>query len=151
MARASNWYPNEIYRHLFNLGHKNELAYNEVAFMLLREALAPYGFDCPHKRVGYPKNAVGRDNNKPYCKDCYCRLEQFLDKRILRGRIITDAGYRAIETFVDITRKENSKKFEADNEARIKTEVDARLKALVDSTAKTKKDNDNDKGKDLVQ
>lgn len=148
MTRTSNWYPNEIYRHLFNLGHENSLAYQEVAFMLLREALAPYGFDCPHKRIGYPKNAVGRDNNKPYCKDCYCRLEQFQDKRILRGRIIIDAGYRAIETFADVKRKENSKNFEADNEARIKDEVDARLKALVDST-KIKKDND--EGKDLVQ
>jgi len=142
MTRSSNWYPDEIYYCLLKLGHENNLAYNEVAFMLLREALAPYGFDCCHKKISYPKKPKP-GQNKPFCPMCYTRLEKIEEKILFKGKIIKDCEFRAIETFVDVRRKENLKKLEIETDEKIKAEVDKRFKALVDSAIHKDENRDN--------
>lgn len=130
MPRRSNWYPSQIYDLLYRLGHANNLSYQEVAFMLLREALLPYGFDCNH-----PTNKIGNSptDNTPYCKNCMSRLER-VEEQVLNSRRFwtTQIVLRARETFLDRIRKENKQKIDDDFEARVKTEVDTRIKALTE-------------------
>jgi len=137
MSRPNHWYPNEIYLFLLNTAREHSLSYEEVAFMLLREGLASIGFICNHSRIGYAKK-----DKKPYCQDCYCRLEKVEEARIFKGKILKETEWRPLETFVDIKRKEDSKKFEVENEAKIKDEVEVRFKALVDDAIEKAKDND---------
>jgi len=105
----------------------HKLAVDEVAYNLLREALSEHGFVCDHSNVGYSKNN-SQVHSRPYCKSCYSRLEKFQEKRLFRGKIITDEEYRPILTFIDKIRKERTKKKDLEFEERVDSEVETRLK-----------------------
>ncbi|NAL77288.1 hypothetical protein [Nitrososphaera sp. AFS] len=92
----SGFIPPAIYRKLLELGNDNELAIKEIEMILIRDALMPFGFKCSHKRVG-----VSNTTAKPFCKDCYARLEQ-VKGPILKGKVILEPGvYNELPTFLD--------------------------------------------------
>jgi hypothetical protein len=138
MPKAHNWYPIEIYDILYKLGRENNLSYHEVAFMVMREALLPFGFDCDHPSDKIEKSPT---DNQPYCKNCMSRLETFEYQTLNERRFdVTKTGYRAKQTFLDKIRIENKQKLEADFEARIKAEVDTRIKALIEDAIRKERE-----------
>jgi len=136
MTRRHNWYPLKIYDILYKLGHENgELSYQEVGFMLMREACLPFGFDCDHPN---DKIRESPTDKQPYCYNCMSRLEPF-EEQVLEqigdskfGKYRTVTAFRAKQTFLDKIRIENKQKLDAEFEARVKAEVDNRIKALIE-------------------
>jgi len=122
---------------MLNLATEKSLAVDEVAFMLLREQCGSFGFACDHSNVGYSKT-----DHKPYCKHCYSRLELLQSTGLLKGKIIRQSEHIPKETFVDLKRKENAKKNEADIEARIEAEVEANTRRILDAAANKDKEKD---------
>jgi hypothetical protein len=120
-AGAGKWYPRRIYHFWEKLAFEHSLSTYELECMFLRECLAKYGeYDCPHANIGFK-------DKKPFCKDCYTRLELVQSTGLLHGKLIRESVYRPIETFIDIRNREDQEKREADIEARVKAEVNQRL------------------------
>ena len=135
MTKHHNWYPIEIYDILYRLAHENNLSYQELAFMLMREALLPFGFDCDH-----PNDRIGKSptDNQPYCKNCMSRLEPFEEQVVEQikssgfGKYRTVTSLRSKETFLDKIRKERKEKDRVEYEAKLKTDVEAGIKAVIE-------------------
>lgn len=135
MTVRRNFYPLGMYRFMLDMATDQKLAVDEVAFNVLRIGLSELGFTCDHTNMGYSKNDQ-QLHSKPYCKNCYSRLYRTEDKRVFKGKIITEEEYTPLETFIDRERKELVEKSKAENEHRIKIEVDADIKKYIGSLMK---------------
>ena len=123
MTIRRDFYPLGMYRFMLDMATDQKLAVDEVAFNVLRIGLSELGFTCDHTNIGYSKNDQ-QLHSKPYCKNCYSRLYRTEDKRVFKGKIITEEEYRPIETFIDRERKELEKRAKAENESSISAEIE---------------------------
>ncbi len=135
MTVRRNFYPLGMYRFLLDLATDQKLAVDEVAFNILRIGLSELGYTCDHTNVAYSKNDQ-QAHSKPYCKNCYSRLEQFAEKVLFKGKMITQDEFKPIETFIDRERNELAQKAKTENDARIKAGIDAGVKQFVENLMK---------------
>jgi hypothetical protein len=94
----NNYLPPKIYLFLLTYAQKHKLALKEVELIFLRKSLSQYGFICNHESIGFAVKT-----KKPYCKDCYTRLElkQETSLNFKIHKTIRQTTYHDIETFLD--------------------------------------------------
>lgn len=114
---VKTFYPPEIYKFLFDIAFKNNLAIKEVETVFLRAQARQLGFECLHQKVGFAKS-----DGRPYCKGCWARLETVRDATISvdhMGRkkgVMTPAIYRPVKTFLDEIEAERERLKERERE-----------------------------------
>jgi len=84
-----------------NTAGDNKMSIKEVKIMFMRKVAEDLGFDCPHDDIGYPKDQAGTNQNRPYCKLCWKRLNQTSEMGLLRGKIIRSTTYEPVKNFLD--------------------------------------------------
>ena len=105
----SDYLPPAIYAFIFNLARDNELSVKEVQVMLLREQIGLLGFTCDHTKIGYPKNKSQKQRVKPFCKQCWTRMEEIKPAIYdYQQKLVKEGEYGPIETFLDRKRKEDA-------------------------------------------
>ena len=93
----NTYYPPKIFRFLSEIAARHELAVREVETIFLRKQAESMGFTCKHSNVGYAKK-----DKKPYCKDCWTRLEQISAPTYNgNGKLVKAASFKTIKTFLD--------------------------------------------------
>jgi len=98
-----------IYAFLFKLARDNGLAVKEVQTILLREQIRLLGFTCDHISVVYPKKKGRKEGGKPFCKECWTRMEEIKPATYNYQQGLVRVGeYRPLETFLDRKREENT-------------------------------------------
>jgi hypothetical protein len=91
------FYPPAIYRFLFDIAFKYKLSIKEVETVFLRRQARELSFECFHENVKSAKT-----DGKPFCKDCWTRLEQSKPPVIGPDKRIKIPGkYRPLKTFLD--------------------------------------------------
>ena len=99
-----------IYAFLFNLARDNGLAVKEVETILLRQQIEQLGFTCDHTIVVYPKKKRRKDGGKPFCKECWTRMEEVRPPTYdYKQNLVREGEYKTLETFVDRKLKVDSK------------------------------------------
>lgn len=141
MTVRRNYYPLGMYRFMLDMATDQKLAVDEVAFNILRIGLSELGFTCDHSNIGYSKNDQ-QVHSKPYCKNCYSRLQQFTEKALFKGKMITQDEFKPIETFIDRERKELAHKAKIEENVRIKAETDAGVKKFIENLMKNNQNED---------
>jgi len=109
---VKTFYPPEIYKFLFDIAFKNNLAIKEVETIFLRAQARELGFECLHQKVGFAKS-----DGKPYCKGCWVRLEQIRAATVTadhmgRKKVLSPATYRPVKTFLDQIEAERARENE---------------------------------------
>lgn len=132
MTKRRNFYPLGMFRFMIDMSTDQKIAVDEVAFNVLRIGLSKFGYTCDHSNIGYspPPGA------KPYCKNCYSRLEYVKKKTYFKGKILTQDEFKPIETFMDREYKELAQKAKSEEDARIKSEIDAGIKQFIENLQK---------------
>jgi hypothetical protein len=103
----NNYLPPKTYAFLVKVAEEHKLSVKEVQRIFLNKVAADLGFKCDNTRVGLAKEDP---DHKPYCKDCWTRLET-VNPPIFNGRKVVRPGeYRPLETFLDRFYKEHAKK-----------------------------------------
>ena len=108
---AGNWYPPGIYRFLLDIASKHDLSTKEVETVFLRRQARDLGFECFHQKVGLAKS-----DGKPFCKDCWTRLEQTrpptfaADSSSKKPHVTSPAKYRPLRTFLDEIEEEKTRR-----------------------------------------
>jgi peptide subunit release factor 1 (eRF1) len=98
-----------IYAFLFKIARENVLSVKEVETILLRQQIRQLGFNCDHMTVVYPKKKGRKDGGKPFCKECWTRMEEVKPPAYdYRQNLVREGKYRPLETFLDRKRKQNS-------------------------------------------
>ena len=106
--------PAGMYRHLVKIAGDNKLSIKELEIMFVRDWCYRTGFKCehPHDRVAFAKT-----DKKPYCKECWSRLEKKQEETVREGsRLVKRTYFTALETLVD--RLNIEAKFKDDLEAK---------------------------------
>jgi hypothetical protein len=103
---VKTYYPPEIYRFLFDIAFKHDLAIKEVETIFIRRQARELGFECLHQNVGFAKK-----DGKPYCKGCWTRLEQIRPAKIaVDKRILSPGTYKPLKTFLDEIEEERTRR-----------------------------------------
>jgi hypothetical protein len=99
-----------IYAYLFKIAREEGLAVKEVQTVLLREQIGQLGFTCEHISVVYPKKKGKKDGGKPFCKECWTRMEEVKPPTYdYQQKLVREGEYRPLETFLDRERKANGR------------------------------------------
>jgi peptide subunit release factor 1 (eRF1) len=103
----NTYYPPKLFRFLSEMAARHELAVKEVETIFLRKQAESMGFTCKHSHVGYAKK-----DKKPYCKDCWVRLEQISAATYNQTKMVKPGMFKAIKTFVDSEVQRNGMVFQ---------------------------------------
>lgn len=97
--KSYDYIPPGLYRFLVNKSGQHRLGIKELKIMFMRDWCLRLGYKCehPHDRI----TNVGNDADRPYCKECWTRLQRKVSKIIENGRLVTKIEYIPNETFVD--------------------------------------------------
>jgi hypothetical protein len=103
--KSHDYLPLGMFRTMLQIAGDNKLSVKEVKIMFLRYWCEQFGFKCEHldERIAYAENT-----HKPYCKDCWRRLEKKESKVFENGKLVKKTEYIAIETFLDRLLKEKA-------------------------------------------
>lgn len=105
----NNYVPPKTYAFLVKMAEEHGLSTKEVQRILLNKPASDLGFRCDHLRIGFAKKDP---QHRPFCKDCWSRMES-VDETFFDGnRIKKKRRYRPLETFLDIHYREQSKNWE---------------------------------------
>lgn len=112
-----------IYAYIFKLARENGLAVKEVETILLGEQIRLLGFTCDHVTIVYPKKKGKNQGGKPFCKECWTRMEEIKPATyIYQQGLVREGEYRPLETFLDRKRKENANAKVAIEQEKLKLE-----------------------------
>ena len=108
---------------IFNIARENGLAVKEVQTILLREQIGLLGFTCDHICVVYPRNKGKNQGGKPFCKECWTRMEEIKPATYnYQQELVREGEYRPLETFLDRKCKDNAKTIVFNDQETIKLE-----------------------------
>jgi hypothetical protein len=99
-----------IYAFLFKIARENVLAVKEIQTILLRKQIGELGFACDHVNVVYPKKKGRQDGGKPFCKECWTRMEEVKPPTYdYQQRLVREGEYKSLETFMDRQQETDAK------------------------------------------
>ena len=102
----NNYLPPKIYAFLVKVAEEHRLSVKEVQRIFLNKVAADLGFSCDHLRVGLAKEDP---DHKPYCKDCWTRLETVKSPVVNGRKVVRKGEYWPLETFLDTFYREQAK------------------------------------------
>jgi len=103
----NNYLPPKTYAFLVKVAEEHKLSVKEIQRIFLNKVAADLGFSCDHFRVGLAKEDP---DHKPYCKDCWTRLETLKPPTVNGRKVVRRGEYWPLETFLDRFYKEEEKK-----------------------------------------
>lgn len=105
---AYDYIPPGLFRFLTAKSGEEVLSLKELKIMFLRDWCERLGFKCehPHNRI----TNAHKDVNRPYCKDCWRRLEKKESHIVENGKLVKKTYFAEIETFVDRINQDQKQK-----------------------------------------
>lgn len=101
----NGYLPPKTYAFLVQLAEKYKLSVKEVQRILINRQATVLGFSCDHTRINFAKKDP---EHKPFCKDCWERMEIVIQSVFDGNRIIKRRKFLPLETFLDTYYREQS-------------------------------------------
>jgi hypothetical protein len=82
---------------MVKIADETGLSTKEVQRIVLNKTFFAMGMTCEHRRIGHAKT-----DGKPYCKDCWTRMNMKQQAINFKGKCIKQVEYEPQDTFLDI-------------------------------------------------